>query len=483
VPVIVVSNNDVEEITTFADEIRTIKSDEGWINFLKSNQIESSFMKIITSAFYNSVYNPPRKPFDYYTALVIHDTIKKKTPPVVHKAIHFNPKFGATIVSSCELSYSPAIDEFTSKINIEPNVRDNAFNINKKLNFGIEITKLLQKELTWISTNAGACIFVLEKKTNHLSLDYTTLQIVDPPEQHFKAIGISIGNKTRPYVATDKSTFDRGDTQGKIYWPKYVYDPIMKTNPVWADKEDTQGIKFHQIDGKVDRCSYHGRYELVPYIYRHGRFDSGSFPVNPVGKTGITGRGQLGKWGPNHAADPIVTTIREGKLYFVSIKRKDNGHWALPGGMVEPGDNISITIKKEFAEEAMNSLTMDQDRDTIVKQQLDDLFRDTTEVYRGYVDDPRNTDNSWMETVAAHVHINESNAEKYKLEAGDDAGKVKWKEFTDDITLYASHKQFVENAVKHLVEINTPDLPSWIKTKYIPRQFPDSTHPWNETRK
>ena len=26
------------------------------------------------------------------------------------------------------------------------------------------------------------------------------------------------------------------------------------------------------------------------------------------------------------------------------------------------------------------------------------------QVYRGYVDDPRNTDNSWMETVAVNFH-------------------------------------------------------------------------------
>uniref|UniRef100_A0A493TA46 Uncharacterized protein n=1 Tax=Anas platyrhynchos platyrhynchos TaxID=8840 RepID=A0A493TA46_ANAPP len=28
---------------------------------------------------------------------------------------------------------------------------------------------------------------------------------------------------------------------------------------------------------------------------------------NPAGRTGLTGRGLLGRWGPNHAADPIVT--------------------------------------------------------------------------------------------------------------------------------------------------------------------------------
>lgn len=28
---------------------------------------------------------------------------------------------------------------------------------------------------------------------------------------------------------------------------------------------------------------------------------------NPMGRTGMKGRGLLGRFGPNHAADPIVT--------------------------------------------------------------------------------------------------------------------------------------------------------------------------------
>ncbi len=52
----------------------------------------------------------------------------------------------------------------------------------------------------------------------------------------------------------------------------------------------------------------------------------------------MTGRGLLGRWGPNHAADPVVTCWdrnsdgklilnSEGKpiLMFVAIKRKDTG--------------------------------------------------------------------------------------------------------------------------------------------------------------
>ena len=49
-------------------------------------------------------------------------------------------------------------------------------------------------------------------------------------------------------------------------------------------------------------------------------------PRNPIGRTGITGRGQLGKWGPNHAADPIVTRLiflklMSEKLYELILLR------------------------------------------------------------------------------------------------------------------------------------------------------------------
>ena len=33
----------------------------------------------------------------------------------------------------------------------------------------------------------------------------------------------------------------------------------------------------------------------------------GYFSRNPFGRTGLTGRGLLGRWGPNHATEAIVT--------------------------------------------------------------------------------------------------------------------------------------------------------------------------------
>ena len=42
----------------------------------------------------------------------------------------------------------------------------------------------------------------------------------------------------------------------------------------------------------------------------------------------------------------------------------------------------------------------------------------------GYVDDPRNTDNAWMETTAFHFHCSFKLGQMLKLQAGDDAAKV-----------------------------------------------------------
>ena len=73
-------------------------------------------------------------------------------------------------------------------------------------------------------------------------------------------------------------------------------------------------------------------------------------PLNIRGRTGLKGRGILGRYGPNHAADPIVTrwaqnsetgelekNPKTGKniLEFVAIKRKDTGEWAIPGGKIK----------------------------------------------------------------------------------------------------------------------------------------------------
>jgi len=178
----------------------------------------------------------------------------------------------------------------------------------------------------------------------------------------------------------------------------------------------------------------------------------GSAPTNPRGRTGMHGRGLLGKWGPNHAADPIVTRFdpsRPDQLQVVAIKRKDTGDWALPGGMVDSGETVSLTVKREFEEEAGN-LAIYPEQQALFKASLDALFDRGKEIYRGYVDDPRNTDNAWMETTAFHFHCSDALARRLPLRAGDDAGDVMWLDVdpanSKFANLYASHRTWVEDA-------------------------------------
>ena len=77
-----------------------------------------------------------------------------------------------------------------------------------------------------------------------------------------------------------------------------------------------------------------------------------------------------------------------------------------------------------------------------------EFFTKGDEIYKGYVDDPRNTDNSWMETVATNFHDEENNiVGKFTLKAGDDARNVRWMDLNKEINLYANHSDFVNTVV------------------------------------
>jgi len=248
-----------------------------------------------------------------------------------------------------------------------------------------------------------------------------------------------------------------------IPWNRYPeYNPVDFTakfvlSAPWADPViGAPGFSpvWNSVDGEVNRGSHEGE-----YLVGNGR------PLNPKGRTGLQGRGVLGKWGPNHAADPIVTRWKrnqEGEivvdscsgkkvLEFVSIQRKDTGAWAIPGGMVDPGEKVSLTVRREFMEEALDSTDSAKDNVEELEVMVETFFHAGTEVYRGYVDDPRNTDNSWMETVAFNFHDSTGlEVGRFPLKAGDDAAAIQWMGVDSNLDLYASHKNFVKIVVDNL---------------------------------
>ena len=50
----------------------------------------------------------------------------------------------------------------------------------------------------------------------------------------------------------------------------------------------------------------------------------------------------------------IIPILPDGQI--VLIRRRDNGQWALPGGMVDWGEDVSTAVRRELAEETGLSL-------------------------------------------------------------------------------------------------------------------------------
>lgn len=233
------------------------------------------------------------------------------------------------------------------------------------------------------------------------------------------------------------------------YAPRWFNHPSVLENDCsikkdgWADPQDYQKAYLMVIKRKS-----------IEYGKQRNRkddwicFSERELPINPIGRTGIWGRGLLGKWGPNMAADPIVTRKIQGKYQMIAILRKDLDVWAIPGGMVDAGEDVNQTLKREFTEEAANNPKLNPLITKLFSNQNAKI------IYRGYVDDPRNTDNSWIETTAKHFHCSEELAKQLDnigLKAGSDARSVKWLDISEKNpeykNLYADHKLMVNKAI------------------------------------
>ena len=218
---------------------------------------------------------------------------------------------------------------------------------------------------------------------------------------------------------------------------------VQVKNPArWADADTIEAAQFRAQN--MESYEYKSAIEII--------LDPQGRACNPRGRTGLEGRGALGHWGPNHAADSMVTVKDPitGETRLVVIQGKDTKEWAIPGGMVDFGEAVNLTLEREFGEEAFAARgKVDQN----VLKAIAEMFKNGgTEIYKGYVDDPRNTDHAWMETVAVHFHVPDEVAAAFidGLSADDDAIAVKTISLQDQnaiAKLYASHADFVKKIV------------------------------------
>ncbi|XP_075399456.1 transient receptor potential cation channel subfamily M member 2 isoform X2 [Tenrec ecaudatus] len=206
--------------------------------------------------------------------------------------------------------------------------------------------------------------------------------------------------------------------------------------------------RFPVPDEKVPWETEFGIYE--PPFYTAERKDKAVVdPMgrNPMGRTGLRGCGSLSCFGPNHALHPVITRwqrSQDGTICRKSIKKVLEvlvvkhvlwEHWALPGGSREPGETLPRKLKRILRPEFWPS--------------FESLLKQGGEVYKGYVDDPRNTDNAWIETVAISIHFWDQNDVELKrlnshLHACDPEVSFRWQVVDRCIPLYANNKTILQ---------------------------------------
>ena len=288
------------------------------------------------------------------------------------------------------------------------------------------------------------------------------MKACNQPKIHTNCISSDYLGLSKRFLVDPKDT--SWDVKHFSYTPFEYNNPVYfsATPPPWADPVDP-----NLIDWDHKTRTIYGKFKFTP----EGR------PVNPIGRTGVTGRGMLGKWGPNTAADPLFTRFKIDEsgntvmingtpvLQFVAVERMDGGDGvgrssALPGGMVENGDLISVTAAREFTEEALGGLECEEKK--IIIKSLEDLIHNSGYIVYGdtelggYVDDRRNTDNSWMVTKCYHVHDKDNSIfNNFKLQGGDDAKRAFWLDYhPSDVNfkLYATHADWVRQAYINLTQ-------------------------------
>ena len=159
-----------QSLDTF-DPVTKEKTLEGVNAFLTSNNLNGEFLKKCSALHYNSCYNPPRKPFDYYCALALcsllhfdltnKDASSTKVPSTVfdsasklqnhshlsakrefllgsERKLFYSNVYGITFISSGD-TWELTRCAYTQAINTEIKPDDNDREKSKKLFFLKEI--------------------------------------------------------------------------------------------------------------------------------------------------------------------------------------------------------------------------------------------------------------------------------------------------------------------------------------------------------
>jgi ADP-ribose pyrophosphatase len=190
---------------------------------------------------------------------------------------------------------------------------------------------------------------------------------------------------------------------------------------------------------------------------------------NPIGRTGIIGKGLLKTFGANKFAFIVITKYKRSSsgaieisenenmpnYEFLALKNKYfNNEWIIPNGYFENNDYFLNSLPKPLA----NHVLCKNAKVQFLEKLYYELFINPILVYNEYLDDYLNTDNAWILAYAENFH-HESDDVQFKLnEAIDDSEmnperiEFEWISFQNN-KIYPPHKTIL-NSTKRILDSN-----------------------------
>jgi hypothetical protein len=139
IPCFAVVNNVVSDLNTTDPETKE-KTYAGVQSFLDANHLKGPFLRKLANAHYHSVYNPPRKPFDFYAARALTAWMETREERLLRheRTLHYSNVTGMTFVSRTPL-WEDTRAAYIAAIDTTPHVSDAPFIKSKKEYFIKEI--------------------------------------------------------------------------------------------------------------------------------------------------------------------------------------------------------------------------------------------------------------------------------------------------------------------------------------------------------
>jgi len=188
---------------------------------------------------------------------------------------------------------------------------------------------------------------------------------------------------------------------------------------------------------------------------------------NPVGRTGLTGRGVLQQWGDNKQLVILiwrwlkdqngenVTKGGQEMIQVLGIRKTKYLHWQLPKVFIDDDIDVDYQVRTLFYEQCVGRGAMHES----IRENFNWLFSKEcgnydTIFHDGYIDDHKNTDNAWISALVHTFEINfdvdfESTERGINDQIncslqGSHYGLPTWITITDGVNIYEPHKKLIE---------------------------------------